>query len=562
MTPSNQNAVAYTVLKSWKDQGLNPAQIAAKWNSGSETGWENKVGVNKYGVKYDVPKYVKSVTDAYQTIKGGGDVQADPANPSSTAAPQNQQGILSKIGQGASNIIGAAGEGLIGLAAAPVQALREPIANAAEAIGRPLVSALSGGKMQLERQVPQGEVADPYSEGMPVGMGSAHVSPLSVEGKVGDAAQVGSYFIPGGGVGGGILKQGLKGAVQGATMGALQGGGAAMSREQSAEDVARAAKNTGALGAITGGVLGAASGGISNLAARTPEARLTEHSGLQKLQKSIANNSTKETNPIKTLTENNLIKELSVDGSRVNVDGLTNAGGTGKLDDLISNHADDASHLIDSLEGGVPLKQLRDDILKEVQNNPEIRDAGKVDQAIAEVSRRFNSFEGSFGETIPWKAVDNIRKAMNKDWNPETRDVARTIGDVARKHLYNGSGTNEAIKTAMKNEAELIKARNFAEALRGTVVKGGRLGKYFWNAMGAAGGSAVGSLFSPLGAPVGMAAGAMATDQIMKRAQGQFFNPAFSKSAGVMQNLINKPGAKAAGIAAKGLLPRLMNTGN
>lgn len=88
MTPSNQNAVAYTVLKSWKDQGLNPAQIAAKWNSGSEVGWENKRGVNSAGVQYDVPKYVKSVTDAYQTVKAGGQTFADPNNPSSIAAPQ------------------------------------------------------------------------------------------------------------------------------------------------------------------------------------------------------------------------------------------------------------------------------------------------------------------------------------------------------------------------------------------------------------------------------------------------------------------------------------------
>jgi len=88
MSPSNQNAVAYTVLKSWKDQGLNPAQIAAKWNSGSEVGWENKRGTNSAGIQYDVPKYVKSVTDAYQTVKAGGQTYADPNNPSSVAAPQ------------------------------------------------------------------------------------------------------------------------------------------------------------------------------------------------------------------------------------------------------------------------------------------------------------------------------------------------------------------------------------------------------------------------------------------------------------------------------------------
>lgn len=88
MTPSNQNAVAYTIMKADKDSGLNPAQIAAKWNSGSSTGWENKVGVNEHGVKYDVPRYVKSVTDAYQTIKGGGQVQMDANNPSSLAGTQ------------------------------------------------------------------------------------------------------------------------------------------------------------------------------------------------------------------------------------------------------------------------------------------------------------------------------------------------------------------------------------------------------------------------------------------------------------------------------------------
>jgi len=86
MTPSNQNAVAYGVIKKWKDSGLNPAQIAAKWNSGSEVGWENKRGVNSAGVAYDVPKYVASVTGAYQQVKAGSQVGADPTNPSSTAA--------------------------------------------------------------------------------------------------------------------------------------------------------------------------------------------------------------------------------------------------------------------------------------------------------------------------------------------------------------------------------------------------------------------------------------------------------------------------------------------
>lgn len=83
MTPANQNAVAYTMLKKWKDSGLNPAEIAAKWNSGSHIGWEEKIGTNSMGVKYNVPAYVKSVTDTYQQMKAG-DTQAPQIPNSST----------------------------------------------------------------------------------------------------------------------------------------------------------------------------------------------------------------------------------------------------------------------------------------------------------------------------------------------------------------------------------------------------------------------------------------------------------------------------------------------
>lgn len=69
-TREQQNEVAYKKLLSLKQQGYNPGQIASIWNSGSPE-WEGKVGVNKYGVKYDVPKYVDAVSTAYQGFKAG-----------------------------------------------------------------------------------------------------------------------------------------------------------------------------------------------------------------------------------------------------------------------------------------------------------------------------------------------------------------------------------------------------------------------------------------------------------------------------------------------------------
>jgi len=63
-TPENQDNVAKFKIQQWLNQGLTPQQIAAKWNSGSEVGWEDKVGTNSMGVKYDVPAYVKKFTNA------------------------------------------------------------------------------------------------------------------------------------------------------------------------------------------------------------------------------------------------------------------------------------------------------------------------------------------------------------------------------------------------------------------------------------------------------------------------------------------------------------------
>ncbi len=66
-----QNKVAYNKVKEWKEQGLNPAQIASKWNSGNENAYkEGHKGVNKFGVAYDTPTYTAKVSQYYQEAKG------------------------------------------------------------------------------------------------------------------------------------------------------------------------------------------------------------------------------------------------------------------------------------------------------------------------------------------------------------------------------------------------------------------------------------------------------------------------------------------------------------
>lgn len=114
MTPENQKAVLYVSLKKDKDAGLNPAQIAAKWNSGSPDNWEHKSGTNSKGVAYNVPAYVKKVTENYQQIKGSQPNQSDsqgyqttPSLPAGTgkAPEQADQGFLGNVASDVSNRI-------------------------------------------------------------------------------------------------------------------------------------------------------------------------------------------------------------------------------------------------------------------------------------------------------------------------------------------------------------------------------------------------------------------------------------------------------------------------
>lgn len=73
MTPQNQNKVAYTKIKAWKDAGNNVGQIASMWNAGPNKPnayAENWKGVNDKGVAYDTPAYAKAVATYYHQFKG------------------------------------------------------------------------------------------------------------------------------------------------------------------------------------------------------------------------------------------------------------------------------------------------------------------------------------------------------------------------------------------------------------------------------------------------------------------------------------------------------------
>jgi|GEM_PF-1533381 len=138
LTPANQNFVAYNHIKSLRDQGYNPDQILSIWNHGSPK-YEGQVGVNKEGVKFDVPAYVQRGMAEFQkeaeAIKQAGGVPvanaatADPSQPDSTD-PLGGKSFEELYGQAASD------------QSAPEQGLGERALSFAGNVGGSLLSGL------------------------------------------------------------------------------------------------------------------------------------------------------------------------------------------------------------------------------------------------------------------------------------------------------------------------------------------------------------------------------------------------------------------------------------
>lgn len=98
-TVENQNKIVYSEIKKLKDQGYNPAQIASIWNSGKPDKYKSGgVGVNKYGVGYNVPQYVSKVSQNYKQLIGT--VQPVQQKPVEPVEPTIEQQKQERIAQG------------------------------------------------------------------------------------------------------------------------------------------------------------------------------------------------------------------------------------------------------------------------------------------------------------------------------------------------------------------------------------------------------------------------------------------------------------------------------
>lgn len=322
-------------------------------------------------------------------------------------------------------------------------------------------------------------------------------------------------------------------------------------------DIATQTAVGGALGGGLQAVGEGVSNALSNLAERGPESQLENQANrLKTLSNSLEENTTymkdpatgqivEKTNPIKTMVQEGLIP--TVDDGKVNAQAVKEG-----LDQLIQGQEDQAASIVKTLDGTVPAEDIENDLKNAVKSSSTIRGQLKLPQALSEVDSRMSSLRMSYGEDIPYQALDEIRRGMNREFDPEKRDVARIIGDSMRGYLYGESGSPE-LQQVLAREGDLIKARDFAEKLHGTAVKGGRLGKYFAQLIGGMAGGSVGG-------PVGVLAGGWAGDKALSLAQRNTFEPIGSRTAGALSNAINSPVGQATSRAAKvELLRQLLN---
>lgn len=503
-TLEQQNEVAYRLIKQWKDQGYNPGQIASMWNAGGDNPDAyldpNFKGTNQHGAQFDVPAYAKSVATAYQTIKQGGTPGVDANNPSAVGGFVNpnrtqeagqqfvqpppvdmtpvqplagevpKESKLKRFGKGALNLFNAIEEPFVGLAATPVQLL-------AKAIG----------------------AEDPYAEGLP-GLFGSRVKVSSLEGgvgkaierKAGDALQVGSYFVPGGG------------AVAAAKMGVLQGAGHAMSEGGGLKDVAIGGGVGAGTGLLAAGATKLAGKGIQRVGESLSGERVTKAiQGIKKAYSEALNLHAGE-RAFETRTGKDLAQVLMEKGASL-----------GRYDNGTLDASDAIQLLQDSLD---PLNKEAAKVINEAQGVVGTVDLENVYSTVAsrvaktkvtelekqaimnQVEKALNATAKKFGTQLDLPTSDLVKQGF---WNTTfKRNITSNDALKGNASYLIGNALKEAeeavvastdagdVLGALNNERSLlvdaIKRLSKLDGVR--LIRGGRLG----NALGGVTGTLIG----------------------------------------------------------------------
>jgi hypothetical protein len=459
MSVENQNKVAYSRIKELKDQGLNPAQIASMWNSGKAEAYkEGLKGTNKQGVNYDVPAYVKKVSQHYNELKGGG--QAAPVGNTEmvTTVPREtpeQGGVLSQLGTGT------------------IQPPQEPskldyrLNQGSEALGK------------LSTGIAEGDVSD-------IASGSLQTAG-SVAGGVVDATDAALGLIPGYDASMDFLgKKVIAPALE------KLGGKEVYSQWQEfATEHPDAAKNIGAIGNIASVIpifksvkigMGATADAVRTGASKTGFVKSVEDAAKAELRQSGASAPSKAgqvltpqkikgevVDPVNTIVDGDYLPDIVEDAN--GIPRYQTGTAMRKIDDSLDideqklqGMLEDASS--NGLVGYVPISALRtqaDDLIKKA-----FADRGQVDAALRKSSKIFDDYQKYKGDLVPLTELNNmkrgIREAVNFNSPKLGSDVRAQMGNLFMDNIEEVA-SKQGIKQIAEVNREMAKKIRAKEAL-------------------------------------------------------------------------------------------------
>lgn len=540
LTKENQNKVAYTKIKTWKDQGYTPKQIAAMWNSG-QPDWEGKVGVNKFGVKYNVPLYVNKVYAGYNELKGqsGGQKQMQPQQEEAPTIEEQKEELRiagKPVSRRDDRVEPTWGGSIVRDIVKPFAKVAAGVANIPRVARgedpRALKSDYLGDIKPMEasafKQLPytlRGEAAPANKQQGSFGQ--------ELKDAIGTGVEIGSYvpFGAGAKVATGVARQALntakkmtlKGtakkagtlAAEGAIGTAMYKGGRELqgdNQENWVRDIALGAV-AGPVAAVAGRAIGKVGRGARKVTAlatgRIPEDIASEASerlpqawgelaeDAKPLRDYVTKQKAKGKDIMEILGSENYVPEL-------NKGALDTRGLIEKATDDIGKYAtmvDDYAKAFDDVS--TPLESIYQGALNVLKSSDEVLASGNLNKAMRELGQRMEGLQAAYGSEVPTSTLNTIRKEMNQQTKAFMgekfeQDVADAIADAVREKL-DEIVPDDTMRRVNKKIGSLIAARQFLKKADGKKLMYGKMSTMMARLLGATVGSQAGlPIVSPL----------------------------------------------------------------
>jgi hypothetical protein len=191
--------------------------------------------------------------------------------------------------------------------------------------------------------------------------------------------------------------------------------------------------------------------------------------------------------PIDTFVKNDIAPVIEK-GSIQMGDYKTGAGELGKIKTKVANLDTQIEAKMKGNTTPIDLNEMEYRAFEKVMKNEDFRLSGTVGSNVAKLEAKFKDFRNTYGDKITAEEVNKMRKNANYDFDPETQDISRIIGDTSRDYVYKASPDAQKL---LLEQGELLSAKKYAEAINGTKVTGGRLGNMALRTAGAIAGTTI-----------------------------------------------------------------------